>query len=135
MQFLLSWITRPLVNEITTESPIFLERTQGDICGRIYPPRGPFRYFMVLIDASTRWSDVSLLSSRNNAFAKLFAQIIKLKNHFHDYTIKALYRTMLVNSYLKLLMIFEMSIGIKVEHLVPHVHSQNGLAESLIKIL
>jgi hypothetical protein len=28
-----------------------------------------------------------------------------------------------------------MSIGIKVEHSVAHVHTQNGLAESLIKIL
>lgn len=28
-----------------------------------------------------------------------------------------------------------MSIGIIVEHLVPHVHTQNGLAESLIKHL
>ena len=28
-----------------------------------------------------------------------------------------------------------MSIGIDVEHLVPHVHSQNGLAEATIKRL
>ena len=28
-----------------------------------------------------------------------------------------------------------MSIGINVEHPVPHVHTQNGLAESLIKRL
>ena len=28
-----------------------------------------------------------------------------------------------------------MSIGIEVEHLVPHMHSQNGLAEATIKRL
>jgi len=29
-----------------------------------YPPCGSFRYFIVLIDASTRWSHISLLSTR-----------------------------------------------------------------------
>ncbi|KAL0389428.1 UNVERIFIED_CONTAM: Copia protein [Sesamum calycinum] len=29
---------------------------KGDICGPITPSCGPFKYFMVLIDASTRWS-------------------------------------------------------------------------------
>jgi hypothetical protein len=48
----------------------FLERIQGDICGPIQPLCGPFRYFMILIDASTRWSHVCLLSTRNHAFAK-----------------------------------------------------------------
>ena len=129
------FITRPSVNKIVNESPIFLERIQGDICGPINPPCGPFRYFMVLIDASTRWSHVSLLSSRNNAFAKLLAQIIKLKSHFPDYTIKSIrldnageFTSQTFNDYC-------MSIGIKVEHPVPHIHTQNGLAESLIKRL
>ena len=40
-------IVRPSFNKIIFESPVFLERIHGDICG-------PFRYFMVLIDASTR---------------------------------------------------------------------------------
>ena len=47
---------RPSFTKIAFESPAFLERIQGDICGPIHPPNGPFRYFMVLIDASTRWS-------------------------------------------------------------------------------
>ena len=45
---------------------------------------------------------------------------------------------MLVNLHPKHLMTFNdycMSIGINVEHPVPHVHTQNGLAESLIKRL
>ena len=49
-------ITRPSVNKIKTESPGFLERIQGNICGPITPYYGPFRYFMVLVDESTRWS-------------------------------------------------------------------------------
>jgi GAG-pre-integrase domain len=47
-------IIRSSKNKIENESPLFLERIQGDICGHISPPCGPFRYFMVLIDASTR---------------------------------------------------------------------------------
>jgi hypothetical protein len=68
-------IIRLSKNKIENESPLFLERIQGDICGLFL--RGPFRYFMVLIDASTRWSHVRLLlTTRNVAFARLLAQII-----------------------------------------------------------
>jgi hypothetical protein len=77
-------ITRPSLLKIRDESPIFLQRIQGDICGPIQPLSGPFRYFMVLIDASTRWSYVDLLSTRNHAFSKLIAQIIRLKASFPD---------------------------------------------------
>jgi hypothetical protein len=51
----------PSKNKIENESPLFLEKIQGDICRSISPLCGPFRYFMVLIDASTRWSYVCLL--------------------------------------------------------------------------
>jgi hypothetical protein len=49
-------ILRPSYLKIQAEPLKFLERIQGDICGPIEPTSGPFRYFMVLIDASTRWS-------------------------------------------------------------------------------
>ncbi|RVW60155.1 hypothetical protein CK203_092317 [Vitis vinifera] len=81
-------IIKPSVTKVEYESPTFLERIQGDICGPIHPPSGPFCYFMVLIDASTRWSHVCLLSTRNIAFAKLLAQIIRLKAQFPDHSIK-----------------------------------------------
>ncbi len=87
---------------------------------------------MVLIDASTRWSHVSLLPTRNVAFAKLLAQIIRLRNQFPDHTIKRIrldnageFTSQTFNDYCT-------SIGIGVEHPVAHVHIQNGLAESLI---
>ena len=42
-------------SKVFIESPYFLERIQGDIFGPIYPLYGPFRYFIVLIDASYEW--------------------------------------------------------------------------------
>ena len=83
-------IIRPFKNKIKNESPLFLERIQEDICGPISPPCGPFRYFMVLIDVSTRWSHVCLLATRNVAFARLLAQIIQLRANFPDYQIKSI---------------------------------------------
>jgi len=121
--------------KIIHESINFLAHIQGDICGPIHPPCGTFRYFMVLIDASTRWSHVSLLSTRNLAFARLLAQLIKLRAHFPDFPLKAIrldnageFMSQAFNDYF-------VSIGISVEHHVAHVHTQNGLAESLIKRL
>jgi hypothetical protein len=43
---------------------------------------------MVLIDASTRWSHACLLSTRNVAFTRLIAQIIRLHAQFPDFSIK-----------------------------------------------
>ncbi|XP_074376698.1 uncharacterized protein LOC141718216 [Apium graveolens] len=90
---------------------------------------------MVLIDASTRWSHVCLLTTRNTAFAKLLAQIIKLRAQFPDHPIKSIrldnaaeFTSATFNEYC-------MSVGISFEHPVAHVHTQNGLAESLIKRL
>jgi IS30 family transposase len=45
---------------------------------------------MVLIDASTRWSHVSLLSTRNHAFTKIMAQLIKLKTHYPKHEIQSI---------------------------------------------
>ena len=66
-------IIRPSFTKIAFESPAFLECIQWDICEPIHPPSEPFRYFMVLIDASTRWSHVCLLSTRNVTFSRLLA--------------------------------------------------------------
>ena len=83
-------IIKPSTVKVGIESPAFLERTQGDVCGPIQPACGPFKYYIVLIDASTRWSHVCLLSTRNMTFARLLAQIIRLKAQFPDYTIKTI---------------------------------------------
>ena len=126
-------IVRPSFNKIIFELLIFLERIHGDICGPIHPPCGPFRYFMVLIDASTRWSHVCLLSTRNVVFSRLLTQMTKLRAQFLDYPIKTIrldnageFTSQTLNDY-------SMPIRINIEHHVAHVHTQNGLAESLIK--
>ena len=47
-------IVRPSFIKVISESLVFSEKTHGNICGPIHPPCGPFNYFMILIDASTR---------------------------------------------------------------------------------
>jgi hypothetical protein len=63
-------ILRPSPLNIHAEPLIFLEYIQEDICGLIQPLYGPFRYFMILIDASTRLPHVCLLPTHNHDFAK-----------------------------------------------------------------
>jgi hypothetical protein len=46
-------ILRPSRLKIQVEPLQFHEQIQGDICGPIQPLSKPFRYLMVLIDAST----------------------------------------------------------------------------------
>jgi hypothetical protein len=126
-------ILRPTYLKIRTKPLKFLERIQGDICGPIQPLSRPFRYFMVLIDASNRWSHVSLLLTRNHAFAKIMAQLIKLKAHYPEHRIQSIrmdnaaeFSSHAFNDYC-------IALGIQVQHFVPYVHTQNYLAESLIK--
>ena len=128
-------IIRQSFTNVTFESPAFLERIQGDIYGPIHPPSGPFHYFIVLIDASTRWSHVCLLSSRNVAFARLLAQIIQLRAQFPYHSIKTIRLDNAGEFSSQTFLDYCMSIGIDVQHPVAHVHSHNGLAESFIKRL
>ena len=66
-------ITRPSISKVDFESLSFLQRIQGVICGPIHPTSGLFRYFLVLVDISTRWSHVCLLSTSGVIFARLLA--------------------------------------------------------------
>ena len=72
---------------------------------------------------------------RNVAFARLLAQMIRLEAQFLDYLIKAirLYNADEFSS--QTFTDYYMSVGINVEHLVAHIHTQNDLAESPIKCL
>ena len=88
---------------------------------------------MVLVDASCRWSHVCLLSTRNIAFARLFAQIIELRAHFPDHQIKSIRMDNASEFTSKSFNTYCDSLGIEVEHPVSHVHTQNELVESLIK--
>ncbi|KAM2302283.1 hypothetical protein ACFX1S_033110 [Malus domestica] len=90
---------------------------------------------MVLVDASTHWSHMYLLSTRNGAFSKLLAQVIKLRAHHPDYPIKYIRLDNAGEFTSKTFDDYCMSVGVEVEHHVPHVHTQNGSAEAFIKHL
>ena len=83
---------------------------------------------MVLIDASTRWSHVCLLTSRNVAFSRLLAQIIRLITQFPDHPIKTIRLNNTGEFSSQAFLDYCMSIGIDVQHSIAHVHFQNGLA-------
>ena len=90
---------------------------------------------MVLIDGSTRWTYVSLLSSHNFAFVKLLAQLILLRAQFPDYPIWLIRLDNVGEFTSKAFNDYCLATGIDVEHPVPHIHTQNDIAESLIKRL
>ena len=90
---------------------------------------------MVLIDASTRWSHVCLLSTINVVFTRLLAQMTKLRAQFPYYPIKTIRLDNASEFTSQTLKDYYMSVGLNIEHHVAHVHTQNSLAESLIKRL
>ena len=77
----------------------------------------------------------SLLSTRKIAFARLLTQIIRLKAQFLDYSIKTNCFNNAGEFTSKSFYDYCMAVGIQVEPQVAHLHTQNGLAESLIKRL
>ena len=73
--------------------------------------------------------------THNVAFVRLVAQMIQLRVKFLDYPIKTIKLDNIDDFTSQTLNDYCMFIGINVEHLVAHNHTQNGLAESLIKHL
>ena len=126
-------ITRPSMTKVDLEFPSFLQRIQGDICGPIHPASEPFRCFMILMDTFCKWSHVCLLSMLNVIFARLLAQIIKLRTHFLEYSIKSVRMDNAGEFTFKSFDAYCSSLGIEVEHSVPHVHTKKGLTKSMIK--
>lgn len=111
-----------LVSKFSWENPRWY-------CGPIQLSWGPLKYFMVLIDASTKWSWVCLLSTRNVAFAKFLTQ----RTHNSDYPIKFRRLDNVKEFTSKFFNDYFMYLRIDVEHLVSHVHTQDGLLEAFIK--
>jgi hypothetical protein len=110
----------------------FLERIQGDICGPIQSLCGSFRYFMVLIDTSTRCSHVCILSIWNHAFAKFMTQVIRLKSNFPEHQIQSIWLDNATEFSSRAFHDYCKVQEIQVQYSVTYVHTQNGLAESLI---
>lgn len=52
-------ILRPAPATTEAKIPNFMERLHADVCGSIEPASGPFRFFLAVIDASSKWSQVS----------------------------------------------------------------------------
>ena len=127
-------IVRPSHTKVKFESPIFLERVHGDICGPIHPPCGPFRYFIVLIYSFMRWSHVCLLATHNIAFSRLLAQIIKLRVQFSDYPIKSIRLDNAGEFTSQTFTDYCMSVEINIEHPIAHTYTQNGLIKSLSSV-
>ena len=78
-------------------------------------------------------SRVCLLSTRNHAFAKLIAQVIRLRANYPEHQIKSIRMDNAAEFSSKAFNDYCMALGIQVQHSVPYVHTQNSLAESLIK--
>ena len=86
---------------------------------------------MVLVDASTCWSHVTLWSSPYAAYAKLLAQMIRLRAHYPNHPINSIRLDNAIRVYIEISR--WLLYGIDVGHLVLYVHTQNGLAETTIK--
>lgn len=126
-------IKRPSKWTLPTELPPPLFRLHGDICGPINPPSGTFRYYLVLVDASGSHFEVSLLPTRNMAFPRLLAILLRYRNHFPEHPIKYLrmdnaqeFRSHAFEDYCT-------ATGITLTYSVPYEHAQNGLAEAFVK--
>jgi hypothetical protein len=126
-------ILQPSSLKIHVEPLRFLECIQGDICGPIQPLCGLFRYSMVLIDASTRWSHVCLLSTYNHAFAKFMTQVIRLKVNYPEYKIKSIPMDNAAEFSSRAFNDYCIAQGIEVHRSISYVHTQNGMAESMVK--
>ena len=74
-----------------------------------------------------------LLSTRNHAFAKTIAQVIKLKVQHSEHQIHSIRTDDATEFSSHAFTDYCMAFGIQVQHSVPYVRTQNGLAESLIK--
>jgi len=61
------------------------------------------------------------------------AQLIKLKAHYPEHRIQSIRIDNAAEFSSRDFSDYCMALGIQVQHYVPYVHNQNGLAESLIK--
>ena len=60
-------------------------------------------------------------------------QIIKLKEHYPGHRIQSIRMDNAAEFSSRVFNDYCMALGIQVQHSIPYVHTQNGLAESLIK--
>jgi hypothetical protein len=126
-------ITHPSISKIVYTIPKFLEQLNADVCGPIKPASGPFRFFLAIGDSLSKWSQISLLSTRNLVFARILANVMKLREQFPNNPIQTFrvdrageFTSQAFDDYC-------MAAGIEAQYPIPYVHFQNRIAESLIK--
>ena len=90
---------------------------------------------MVVADATRAYMNVQLLSTQNHAFPQLLTQILKLQSLYPENPIKTIRFDSAGEFTSTTFEQFCASAGITQESTVPHVHTQNGLAEAIIKSL
>jgi hypothetical protein len=75
---------------ISKSAHAILQFLDADACGPIEPPNGPFGFFLAIVDLSSKWSQVSLLSTRNTVFARILANILRRRAKFPNSPIRTL---------------------------------------------
>jgi hypothetical protein len=103
-------ILQPSPLKIHAEPLKFLECIQGDICHPIQPLCGPFRYFMVLVNESTR------RLTHNHILAKFMTQVIRLKMNYPEYRIKSIHMDNTAKFSSRAFNDYSMAHGIEVQH-------------------
>ena len=78
---------------------------------------------MVLIDASTIWSHVCLLSTRNYAFVKIIAQVIRLRAYHPEHQIQSIRMDNAAEVSSRAFNDYYMALGIQVQHSIPYVQT------------
>ena len=126
-------IRQPSKWKLPTEMPAPLFRLHGDWCGPISPEAGQFKYFFVLVDASGRHAEVSLLTTRNMVFPKTLAMLIKFRNHYPEHPVCHLRMDNALEFKSHAFEDYCTATGIELSYSVPYEHAQNGLAEAFIK--
>ena len=126
-------ILQPSWWKLPTELIPKLQRLQGDICGPISPISGPFRYYLVLVDASSTQSELFLLSTCNLIFPKILAILLRFCTHYPNQPVRSLQINNAKEFRSHHFEDFCVASGITLTYSVPYEHSQNGLAEAFIK--
>lgn len=122
-------------SSINTNPTRFLQRIQYDACGPISPASGPFHYYQVGVDSSTRKRKVWLINTKNVMIVRIIQHIIHLRNRYPEYHIETIRVDGAGDYGSDLFAEFCQSLGITLENSAPDEHEMNGLAEAHIKSL
>jgi hypothetical protein len=94
----------------------------------------PYNHYVDRLDTSWFWStNLQDGLTHNHVLAKFMTQVIRLKMNYPEYRIKSIHMDNAAKFSSRAFNDYSMAHGIEVQHFFSYVHTQNGLAESLIK--